>query len=118
MGDDTLDRERCVSFPAQGNCLLGADNREDWNCEVCRAIEWWKESGRSVVLLREILHQHGLYALPGDFQQVPESERGCYLMQLRFQDMSSADIRLAFQQILASAEQAWLACDNSSVRVK
>ena len=95
---------------------MGSANRQEWNCEVCRAIERWKAEGRPLLLLREILEGHGLYVVPSETDEVPND--GCYLVQIRFRDQPSTEIRVMFQTILASAEQTWIAESNQSVRVR
>jgi len=112
------DKDRCLSFPEQGPCLVGAGNRQGWNCDICRAIERWKSEGRDLVLLREILQQRGLYVRPGEHDGIPSWDQGCYLLQMSFHHTPSTEIRQIFQEVLTSAEQTWIAQNDRSVRIR
>jgi len=111
--------ELCRFFPEQGNCVVGAERRQDWNCEVCRAIERWKLDARPIVLVREIMKHTGLYLHPLDnLNIIPPNQRSAYVMQVRLQDSPSTDIRLAIHTILESAAQTWIEQPDQSIRVR
>ena len=82
-------QQQCPSFPEHGACLLGHQNRQGWNCDICLAIERWKLEGRDRVLLREILSHRGLYVRPAEAGGIPAWDHGCYLLQMRFRDTPS-----------------------------
>lgn len=97
---------------------MGAKHRKGWNCEICLAIERWKKEGRDLVLLREIFQQRGLYVRPAETSGIPSWDHGCYLLQIRFRELPTLEIRRTLQAVLASAEQTWIAQVDRSSRLR